>query len=30
MDMPELLTRATGRPLELQPFLDHLRARYLA
>ena len=30
MDMPELLTRATGRPLELQPFLDHLQARYLA
>jgi carboxypeptidase Taq len=30
MDMPELLTRATGRPLELQPFLDHLRARYAA
>jgi carboxypeptidase Taq len=30
LDMPELLTRATGRPLELQPFLDHLRARYLA
>jgi carboxypeptidase Taq len=28
MDMPELLTRATGRPLDLQPFLDHLRARY--
>jgi carboxypeptidase Taq len=28
VDMPELLTRATGRPLELQPFLDHLRARY--
>jgi carboxypeptidase Taq len=28
MDMPELLTRATGRPLELQPFLDHLQARY--
>jgi hypothetical protein len=28
--MPELLTRATGRPLELQPFLDHLRARYAA
>jgi carboxypeptidase Taq len=25
----ELLTRATGRPLELQPFLDHLRRRYL-
>ena len=30
LDMPELLTRATGRPLELQPFLDHLRTRYLA
>ncbi len=30
MDMPDLLTHATGRPLELQPFLDHLRARYLA
>ena len=30
LDMPELLTRATGRPLELHPFLDHLRARYLA
>jgi carboxypeptidase Taq len=30
LDMPELLTRATGRPLELQPFLDHLRNRYLA
>jgi carboxypeptidase Taq len=28
MDMPELLTQATGRPLELQPFLDHLQARY--
>ncbi len=28
MDMPELLIQATGRPLELQPFLDHLRARY--
>jgi len=28
--MPELLTQATGRPLELQPFLDHLRTRYLA
>jgi carboxypeptidase Taq len=25
----ELLTRATGRPLELQPFLDHLHRRYL-
>jgi carboxypeptidase Taq len=30
LDMPDLLTRATGRPLELQPFVDHLRARYLA
>jgi carboxypeptidase Taq len=30
LDMPELLTQATGRPLELQPFLDHLRIRYLA
>ena len=30
LDMPDLLARATGRPLELQPFLDHLRARYLA
>jgi carboxypeptidase Taq len=30
LDMPDLLTRATGRPLELQPFLDHLRARYVA
>jgi carboxypeptidase Taq len=28
MDMPELLIQATGRPLELQPFLDHLSARY--
>jgi carboxypeptidase Taq len=28
LDMPELLTQATGRPLELQPFLDHLQARY--
>lgn len=26
----ELLTQATGRPLELQPFLDHLKARYRA
>ena len=25
-----LLTRVTGRPLELQPFLDHLHRRYLA
>jgi carboxypeptidase Taq len=30
LDMPDLLARATGRPLELQPFLDHLHARYLA
>lgn len=28
LDTQELLTRATGRPLELQPFLDHLQARY--
>ena len=28
LDMPDLLTHATGRPLELQPFLNHLRARY--
>jgi carboxypeptidase Taq len=28
LDMPDLLTRATGRPLELRPFLDHLQARY--
>jgi carboxypeptidase Taq len=28
MDMPDLLARATGRPLELQPFLNHLQARY--
>jgi carboxypeptidase Taq len=28
-DTRELLTRATGRPVELQPFLDHLEARYL-
>lgn len=26
----ELLTRATGRPLESAPFLDHLRSRYLS
>ncbi len=30
MDMPELLIQATGRPLELRPFLDHLRERYTA
>ena len=29
-DTRELLTRTTGRSLELQPFLDHLEARYLA
>ena len=29
-DTQTLLTRITGRPLELQPFLDHLEARYLA
>jgi carboxypeptidase Taq len=29
-DTQTLLTRVTGRPLELQPFLDHLEARYLA
>ena len=28
-DTQTLLTRVTGRPLELQPFLDHLDARYL-
>ena len=26
---PELLTRATGRPLEAAPFKNHLKARYL-
>ena len=26
----DLVMRATGRPLELQPFLDHLKTRYLA
>jgi carboxypeptidase Taq len=26
----ELLTAATGHPLEPQPFLDHLQARYPA
>ena len=30
LDTRTLLTRATGRPLEPQPFLDHLRHRYLA
>jgi carboxypeptidase Taq len=28
-DTQTLLTRITGRPLELQPFLDHLHRRYL-
>jgi carboxypeptidase Taq len=26
----ELIARATGRPLELQPFVRHLETRYLA
>ncbi len=30
LDTGTLLTRATGRPLTPQPFLDHLRIRYLA
>jgi carboxypeptidase Taq len=30
LETPELVARATGRPLELQPFLEHLKARYLA
>jgi carboxypeptidase Taq len=30
LDTRSLLTRATGRPLEPQPFLDHLRHRYLS
>jgi carboxypeptidase Taq len=29
-ETPDLVSRATSRPLELQPFLDHLKARYLA
>jgi carboxypeptidase Taq len=29
LDTRTLLTRATGRPLEPQPFLDHLQSRYL-
>jgi carboxypeptidase Taq len=29
-DTQTLLARATGRPLAPQPFLDHLRSRYLA
>jgi carboxypeptidase Taq len=27
-DMQTLLSRVTGRPLELQPYLEHLKARY--
>jgi carboxypeptidase Taq len=30
LDTRTLLARATGRPLAPQPFLDHLRSRYLA
>jgi carboxypeptidase Taq len=30
LDTEALLTRATGRPLEVQPFLTHLDTRYLA
>ena len=30
LETSELLTRATGRPLEPQPFIDHLQDRYLA
>jgi carboxypeptidase Taq len=30
LDTQALLTQVTGRPLELQPFLDHLQARYLS
>jgi carboxypeptidase Taq len=30
LDTPSLLTHATGRPLQPQPFLDHLRHRYQA
>jgi carboxypeptidase Taq len=30
LETPELIMRATGRPLELGPFLGHLEARYLA
>ena len=30
LDTQALLTRLTGRPLDPQPFLDHLRGRYLA
>ena len=30
LETETLLTRATGRPLEVQPFLSHLETRYLA
>jgi Zn-dependent M32 family carboxypeptidase len=30
LETPELIRRATGRPLELQPFLGHLEMRYLS
>ena len=30
LDTPTLLTEITGRPLDPQPFLDHLQRRYLA
>jgi carboxypeptidase Taq len=30
LDTQALLTRVSGRPLDPQPFLDHLRRRYLA
>ena len=29
LSTPELLTRATGRPLDPEAFLTHLRRRYL-
>lgn len=29
LNAADLLTKATGRPLEAQPFKDHLKARYL-
>jgi carboxypeptidase Taq len=30
LETPELIHHATGRPLELGPFLDHLETRYLS
>jgi carboxypeptidase Taq len=30
LETRDLIGSATGRPLELQPFLDHLKARYLS